>query len=78
MSKIFCVLTVARQVDGEYTLVKTEKAFKQAGPADVLMRELNDNEYKIGEKFKPVKISTPSGDLQCHCVAGAFEIELVD
>lgn len=32
--KVFAVISVARQVDGEYVVVKVEKAFKKASKAD--------------------------------------------
>jgi hypothetical protein len=32
--KIFCVISVARQVDGEWVCVKTEKAFKSSTSAE--------------------------------------------
>lgn len=76
--KIFAVITVARQVEGEYCFVRTNKAFRQAGAADVLAKKLNEKEYRVGDKFKSMKLSTPNGDLECQCIAGAFELELED
>ena len=75
--KIFAVITVARQIDGEYCFVRTEQAFKQASKADELRNKLN-GDYKLGDKFKPIRLSTPNGDVDCNCVAGAFELDLVE
>ena len=75
---IFAVITVARQVDGEYVFIKTEKGFKKASSADALLKKLK-NDYVTPEgKFKPVEISTPQGSAICHCEVGAFELEVDD
>jgi hypothetical protein len=66
--KIFAIVTVARQVDGEYIVVKAEKAFKQASKAD---------EYAGGlAKRYTESIPTPSGPIACICERGVFEMEL--
>ncbi len=75
--KIFAVVTVARQIDGEFCFVRTEKAFKEAHKADELMRKLNEKDFKTPDgKFKPINLSTPHGATECYCIAGAFEMEL--
>ena len=77
--KLFCVITVARQVDGEFVFIQTQKAFKQASQADGLRDQLNKNEYHTPDgKPKPVFITTPQGSAQCICLAGAFELEVVE
>lgn len=68
--KFFCVISVARQCDGEYCVIKAEKAFKQASKADA---------YAAGlAKRYAESISTPSGQITCICERGVFEIELDD
>lgn len=68
MSKIFCVISVARQVDGEFVMVKVEKAFAQASKAD---------EYSKGLAMRYAEsISTPSGTIPCVCERGVFEIDV--
>ena len=75
---IFAVITVARQIQGEYVFVKTEKAFKTAGKADALLKQLK-KQYQTPEgKVKPIKIATPQGDAECFCEVGAFELEVVE
>lgn len=66
--KLFAVISVARQVDGEYVVVKAEKAFKQASKADAYAGGL--------AKRYTESISTPSGPIACLCERGIFEIEL--
>lgn len=66
--KVFAVISVARQCDGEYVVVKTEKAFLQASKAD---------EYAKGlSKRYAESISTPSGPIACICERGVFEIDV--
>jgi len=75
---VFAVITIARQIEGEYVFIKTEKAFKSAGKADALLQKLKKNYSTLDGKVKPVKISTPQGDAECFCEVGAFELEVVD
>lgn len=74
---IHAVIVVARQIEGEVVLIKTEKAFKRAGQADDLMKKLNQ-EYHVGDKYKPMKMNTEHGEIECFCTAGAFDLELED
>lgn len=66
--KIFAIVTIARQVDGEYCLVKVEKAFKQASKADEFAKSL--------AKRYAETINTPSGSIPCVCERGVFEIDV--
>ena len=68
--KIFCIISVARQTDGEFVIVKAEKAFKQASKADAYASGL--------AKRYTESIPTPSGQITCICERGVFEIELDD
>ena len=70
----FAVITVARQIDGEYVFVKTDKAYKSAKKADKALSKLKA-EY-IDEENRPIpqEISTPQGKAICHLEVGAFEI----
>lgn len=73
---VFVVLTVARMIDGEYIAVKPEKAFTKASQADALLKQLKERYTTPEGKIRPVKISTPQGDLECFCEIGAFDLEL--
>lgn len=66
--KIFAIISVARQVDGEYVVVKAEKAFKQASKADEYAKSL--------AKRYTESIPTPSGLIACICERGVFEMEI--
>lgn len=66
--KIFAIVSVARQVDGEYVVVKAEKAFKQASKADAYAASL--------AKRYTESIPTPSGPMACLCERGVFEMDL--
>ena len=66
--KVFAIISVARQVDGEYVVIKAEKAFKKASKAD---------EYAKGlAKRYTEAISTPSGPIACVCERGVFELDV--
>ncbi len=66
--KVFAIISVARQVDGEYVVVKAEKAFKKASKADEVSKSL-------AKKYTE-SIPTPSGPIACVCERGVFEIEV--
>lgn len=76
MEKIYAVITVARQVEGEYVFIKTEKAFKSPKKADDLLRSLKSQYVTEDGKWKPQLVSTGQGDATCQCEVGVFEIEL--
>jgi len=66
--KIFAIVSVARQVDGEMCVIKMEKAFQQASKAD-------DYANSLSKRYTE-SISTPHGPIACVCERGVFEIEL--
>jgi len=76
--KVFAVITVARQVDGEYIFIKTEKAFKSAQKADECLKKIKSNTVTPDGKWKPQKIETENGEAICQCEVGVFELDLED
>lgn len=76
--KVFVVMTVARQVDGEYVFVRSEKGFFQAGKADKLMQKLKSDFVDEKGNPKPVKLITAQGEALCMCEVGAFEVEIAE
>lgn len=78
MKKVYAVITVARQVEGEYVFIKTEKAFSSAQKADSLLKSLKTQYVTLDGKWKPQVVSTGQGDATCQCEAGVFEIEVDD
>lgn len=72
---IFCIISVARQVDGEYILIKSEKAFSDPKKADAFLQKRKDEINKDGKQLNVV-YSTPHGDVNCMCEIGVFEVEL--
>jgi len=66
--KVFAIISIARQVDGEYVVVKAEKAFKQASKADEYAKSLS--------KRYTESIPTPSGPMACICERGVFELDV--
>lgn len=78
MEKLYVVITVARQIDGEYVFIKTEKAFKSAQKADELLKGLKAQYVTEDGKWKPQVVSTGQGDAACQCEVGVFEIDVVE
>ncbi|MHA1948730.1 MAG: hypothetical protein ACW99G_03190 [Candidatus Thorarchaeota archaeon] len=76
VDKIFAVITVARQIEGEYVFIKTEKAFTSASSADTLLKNLKAQYVTQDGKSKPQTITTSQGVADCHCEVGAFELEI--
>lgn len=68
--KIFAVVTVARQVEGEYVVVKFEKAFTRASKADEYSKNL--------AKVYTETIQSPAGPVSCVCERGVIEVEVED
>jgi len=76
--KVFAVITVARQISGEYVFIRTEKGFEKASKADKLLKKLKGQYSNEDGTVKPVRIDTPQGTAECLCEVGAFELEVVE
>ena len=66
--KAFAIISVARQVDGEYCVVKVEKAFKSS-------KKAGDFATNLARQYAET-VNTPSGPMKCVCERGVFEIEI--
>ena len=66
--KAFAVISVARQVEGEYVVVKVDKAFLKASKADEYAKKLAVNYTET--------IQTATGPVQCVCERGVFEMDI--
>jgi hypothetical protein len=68
--KVFAVISIARQVQGEYVVCKVEKGFTSATKA---------GEYasSLARQYAET-IQTPSGPMPCVCERGVFEIDVVE
>ena len=75
-SKAFIVCTIARQIDGEYLFIKTEKGYRQESQALELLNQLKRKFVTLEGKIMPIKVSTPNGDAECFCEVGVFEVEI--
>lgn len=78
MSKIYAVISVCRQVDGEYVFIKTEKAFGSAQKADASLKAMKGQFVTEDGKWKPQIVSTGQGDATCQCEVGIFELDMED
>lgn len=77
MNKFFAVFLVARQINGEYVLIRSEKAFRTPEKANEYLQQLK-SQYVNGDKTLPVKIMTPNGEVECYCEIGVFDILVED
>jgi len=68
--KIFAVISIARQVNGEYCVVKVENAFKTREKA-------SDFANSLAKRYAET-IQTPSGPMECVCERGVFEMDVED
>jgi len=66
--KIFCVVTIARQLEGDILSVKFEKAFLQASKADDYAKSLATNYTE--------NVSTPNGMIQFVCQRAVYDIDV--
>jgi len=76
--KVFVVITISRQIEGEYVFIKTEKAFTRASKAEELAKKLKSNFVDSEGKIKPVRIATSDGEAVCMGEIGIFDVELED
>ena len=72
---IFCVISIARQIDGEYVFLTVEGAFADPLKADALMQKLKNNMLKDG-KVVPIVLHTSNEKIECLREIGVFETEL--
>lgn len=70
MEKLYVIVSVARQVEGEIVVVKPERAFRSREKAE-------ESVSKLAKQYAET-ITTPTGPAQCVCTRGVFEIEVED
>lgn len=68
MEKFYAIISVARQVEGEYIVVKPERAFSARNKAEEAVN-------KLAKQYAET-IQTPTGPVQCVCSRAVFEIEV--
>lgn len=73
---VFVIITVARQIDGDFVLVKAESLHQDRKVADAKFAQLKKDHSKEDGGNKPVKITTPHGNIDCYCEATIFEIDV--
>lgn len=66
--KIYLIISIARQVDGEYCVVKTEKAYVSEDKANSFIKNLSKKYVET--------IPTPNGPIDCVCERGIFEVDV--
>ena len=74
--KVYAVMVIARQVEGEYVFVRSEKAFTETSKAEAHLKSLKATFSTPAGKVKPIMINTPQGQAECFCEAGVFELDV--
>lgn len=70
MTKAYAIISIARQVDGEYCIVKVDGTYKDRDKARTVAEGL-------AKKYAET-IQTASGPIQCVCERGVFELDIQD
>ncbi len=69
--KVFFVVTIARQVEGEIVSIRFDKAFSSQAKADEYAKSLS-------KTFKEMITVPDYGPVEFHCERGVHDIELED
>jgi hypothetical protein len=75
--KIYTIIVVARQINGEYIFVRSEQAYVDELQATARLQELKLEFTNKDGTVKSVQLSTPQGNAACYCEVGVHEIELI-
>lgn len=67
--RAFIVQNVARQVEGDLMLVQVEKGFADRAGADGYLASLPKQSVQT--------IKTEMGSIECFCVRGVYEVEII-
>lgn len=68
MQKVYAIVSVARQADGEYVVVKPERAYFSKDNAEKFVNSLARQYAEV--------IQTPTGPVECVCTRGVFELDV--
>jgi hypothetical protein len=66
--KIFVVFKVARQIQGEFVMVQTLRAFKEASKAEEFSNKISKTATEL--------VDTPDGKVECFCEVGIHDVLL--
>lgn len=67
--KVFAIINVARQINGDMVFVKIEKAFQSANKAQEYLNSIKDNNNEI--------IQNSSGfSIECSSLKSLYEIDV--
>ena len=65
---IFVVFKVARQIQGEFVMVQTLRAFKEASEAEEFSKKVSKTAKEL--------VDTPDGKVECFCEVGVHNVLL--
>ena len=74
--KVFAVISIGRQVFGDFVLIRTDKAFFTANKAEEYLQQKKKEYVATDGKAKAILMKTDNGDVECICQVGVFEIEV--
>ena len=73
---VHAVVTVARQIEGEYIFIMSEKGSMDRQKAEAMREEMKRQYVDAAGKIKTVHIKTPQGEADCYCEVGIYDIEI--
>ena len=74
--KVYFVMMLCRQVQGEYIFLRAEKAFSEAAPCEAHLQKMKRDLVNSDGSPKIVRLSTPNGQADCICEVGPFELDI--
>ena len=72
---VWVVVTTARQIDGEFILVKMEEGFYEEIKANQMMADLQ-KKYVTPNGPKEINITTEYGDILCYCIVSVMPVKI--
>jgi hypothetical protein len=76
LMKVYVIMSLGRQYLGDYAFLRAEKAVDTPEKADSFLRELKKQYVNPDGTHKLMTIVTETGQADCYCEAGVFEMEV--
>lgn len=73
---IWVLISVARQIDGDFVLVKVEKACQTEDKAKEILAQLQKDYMEPNGSPKKIKITTEYGEVACQIVLSVMKTNI--
>jgi len=74
--KVYVIMSLGRQYLGDYAFLRAEKAVDSPEKASKCLKELKEQYVSSDGTYKLITIVTETGQADCYCEAGVFEMEV--